>query len=142
MKPERQLDIFLAALRGSDLRITPSRRAIVQALLRAARPLSAEELCHEACRTHPGVGLASVYRTLEALQSSKYIRQVQLGRRVFAFACMDESQHAHLICSVCHQLTEFDLSAISGIFQQSIGRVGFQPATNAIEIVGTCSACQ
>jgi hypothetical protein len=46
------------------IRNTKQRDAIHRAILEAGRPLSAAEVLTSACRYAPGLGIATVYRTL------------------------------------------------------------------------------
>ena len=66
----------LRTLRARGLRLTTARRAVLEGLFAARRPLTAEQLNRDLA----GRGdLASVYRNLEVLEDAGIVRHAHVG---------------------------------------------------------------
>ncbi len=57
-------------LESRGLRMTPGRGAVLLAALRLGRDASAKAVCDEARRLSPGIGQATVFRTMRLLEES------------------------------------------------------------------------
>jgi len=57
-------------LESRGLRLTPEREAVLKAALRLGRDASAKAVCDEARRLSPGIGQATVFRTMRLLEES------------------------------------------------------------------------
>lgn len=57
-------------LESRGLRLTPGRGAVLRAVLRLGRDASAKAVCDEARRLSPGIGQATVFRTMRLLEES------------------------------------------------------------------------
>ena len=57
-------------LQRKGLKTTQQREAIVDAFLRTSGHVALEDLLSQARRKHPGVGLATVYRTVKLLEEA------------------------------------------------------------------------
>ena len=66
------LPTLLNTVRSHGMRVSTARRSVLEALLAAGEPLTAEELAGDA-------DLASTYRNLETLESIGIVRHVHLG---------------------------------------------------------------
>ena len=58
------------ALRGQGYRLTAQRRAVLKAIAQSHDHLTPAELHELAREQHPGIGLVTVYRTLEILHEA------------------------------------------------------------------------
>lgn len=121
-------------------RITQPRRAVIEALCRARRSLDANELLERAKKLHAGVGLATVYRTLDMLEEIGVVRKVQLDGSYHVVACEDHSLHYHLICERCHSVTEMALNQPA--LEKVAGQRGFTVKPAPIEVMGLCGDCK
>ena len=63
-------DPWRAYLQRKGLKTTQQREAIVDAFLRSSGHVALEDLLSSARRKHPGVGLATVYRTVKLLEEA------------------------------------------------------------------------
>jgi Fur family ferric uptake transcriptional regulator len=133
---------MLTRLNESGVRLTASRKAVVTAIAQAGKPLTPETVFERARKLHPGVGLATVYRTLDALQAARCTSRVYVDQQAYVIACFESSLHAHLLCSQCHGLTECDLDEVAPGIQKALAAAGFRPSVNVFEMVGLCGRCQ
>jgi Fur family ferric uptake transcriptional regulator len=123
-------------------RITQPRRAVIEALCRARRSLDAHELLERAKKIHTGVGLATVYRTLDMLEAAGVVRKVQLDGKYHVVACEDRSLHYHLICEKCHSVTELRAEQADRALEKLAHTHGFKVRPEPIEVMGLCDECR
>ena len=87
-----------SAMRAAGLRVTDSRRAVVEALVE--RPhASADELFGIVARTVPGTSLQSVYNALGDFVDAGLARRIEPAGRPGLFELRVDDNHHHLICS-------------------------------------------
>ncbi len=87
-------------------RDTQQRDAIRKALLNARRPLSIHEVFELAQSEVAGLGIATVYRNLKALQVEGWIVQVDLPGQPSRWEIAPEGHHHHFLCRTCDKLYE------------------------------------
>ncbi|MBM3123740.1 MAG: transcriptional repressor, partial [Chloroflexi bacterium] len=88
-------ELWLSELQENGYRLTEARRAVVELIASAQRALSPLEVYDLARAQHPGLGLVSVYRTLEKLEELHLIQRVHQPRGCQAFIAASRG-HAHL----------------------------------------------
>lgn len=97
-------DIAGNMLKEAGLKRTSGRKAIINILHEASRPLTQQEISE---RLPAGVELnyANVYRSLEAFLKAGLVHRVETGDRVWRFAlcgCGSRGHcHPHFICNSC-----------------------------------------
>src|SRR4051794_8363015 len=86
----------LGTLRAHGLRISTTRRRVVDALFVAEAPRSAEEIAR-------GVGgaLASIYRTLDALEAAGIARHVHVGHAAGRYVLASRLEGGYAACEHC-----------------------------------------
>ena len=87
-------------------RDTHQRDAIRKALLNAGRPLSISEIFESAQNEAAGLGIATVYRNLNALQKEGLIVQVDLPGEPARWEALPDGHHHHFLCRTCNKLFE------------------------------------
>ncbi|BCX03062.1 MAG: transcriptional repressor [Candidatus Roseilinea sp.] len=130
------------ALSESGYRITQPRRAVIEVVMRARRSLSPEEILARARKIDPGVGLATVYRTLDMLHAEGHLERVRIGNKGYALTCTEKALHFHLICERCRTVTELQSDHFSRALMAQLRAAGFASRKHAIEILGLCAKCQ
>ncbi len=123
---------------GSVERNTRQRAAIRAALEAADRPLLPQEVLEAAQTEVPGLGLATVYRTLKALVEEDALRVVHLPGENPRFEVMRPGHHHHFQCTRCQRV--FDVDACPGSLAQLAPR-GFTVEDHAITLYGRCDEC-
>jgi Fur family ferric uptake transcriptional regulator len=129
------------ALSESGYRITQPRRAVIEVVLRARRSLSPDEVLARARKIDPGVGLATVYRTLDVLRQQGHLGRVRIGNKGYALVCAKKGLHFHLVCERCRAVIELQPDQFSKALVAQLRDIGFASRQNAIEIIGLCAKC-
>lgn len=124
---------------------TPNRRAVVDALARAASPLTLPELL-AGDRSLPQ---SSAYRSLSVLVDVGAVRRLVHGGDHARYELAEHltGHHHHLVCDGCGAVVDVTLperveSAMDKSFVEAAGRHGFVASGHSIDIHGTCTDCQ
>jgi Fur family ferric uptake transcriptional regulator len=119
-------------------RQTAQRQAIQEAILTASRPLTASEILTEAGGSLPGLGIATVYRTVNLLVEAGWLKSVQLPGEPSRFEPADGGHHHFFQCTACG-LT-FPVAGCAGALEALVPD-GFQVEGHEIVLYGTCQGC-
>lgn len=101
------------------------------------RPFTIEEICGAA----PGVGRATVFRTVKLLQESDVVCRVVLEDGGIRYQISRSGHHHHLVCSNCGAVQEFSEPGLDGLIQGTADAAGFQLEGHSLELYGRCAAC-
>jgi Fur family ferric uptake transcriptional regulator len=133
---------WLSALQASGCRLTTVRRAVVETMTGSGRALTPVEVYDAARERCPGLGLVSVYRTLEKLEELGLVQRVHQAKGCQAFITAGEGHQHLLICSRCGKATLFDGDDLAGLFQRVAEQTGYKVEDHWLELFGLCKACQ
>ncbi|GAA3827791.1 Fur family transcriptional regulator [Nocardioides panacisoli] len=126
----------------TTLRPTRQRRAINEALAAAEDFQSAQDI-HDVLR-HAGerVGLATVYRTLQAMADAGEVDVLQGATGEATYRRCSRSHHHHLVCRVCGRTVEITGPAVERWANAVAQEYGFSDVDHTIELVGLCADCR
>lgn len=123
----------------------PTRqRAAVEAVLSDIDDfLSAQDL-HARLRTQgQSVGLATVYRTLQAMATDGDVDMMRTGDGEAVYRrCSSGSHHHHLVCRSCGRTVEVEGPTVERWADKIGAENDFSDVVHTLEIVGTCSDCK
>lgn len=105
--------------------------------------LSAQDLHARLRESGSKVGIASVYRALEALQGLGLLHRTDLGEGsgLYEPIVPDGEHHHHLVCDRCGRVTPFEDDALEGAIEKLARNRGHEPAEHEVVIRGTCASC-
>lgn len=129
-------------LADAGLRPTRQREAIIAALGRTARPITAQALHERLARRADAPGLATVYRTLQALATEGLVRTFPAGEGELAYKLCDPGHHHHLICEVCGTVVEIPACEVEGWASSVAAPRGFVVTAHQADIYGRCASCR
>jgi Fur family ferric uptake transcriptional regulator len=130
-------------LSGQGLKSTRQRDVVLNAFVSAGRHLSAEELYLLVKKSNPGIGYATVYRTLKLLAEAGLAdeRRFEDGFTRYEYNASD-GHHDHLICTRCGRIIEFENERIEQLQQDVARKNRFLVQSHKLELYGLCAACQ
>ena len=119
-------------------RRTPQRAAVLSAIQGQRGSFSAVEVYDRARRSAPGLGLATVYRTIDLLRRSGAVRRLP-GDEATYVRCRP-GHHHHLVCLSCGSVEETELCAAPAPAELK-RRHGFEVEGHELDLYGTCARC-
>ena len=137
--------------RGQGYRLTLPRQAIMDLLSSSRKHLSAEEIYLSVHKVYPGIGLATVYRTLELLEQMGFLNRFDFGHGRARYEMAEgpnASHHHHLICNECGKVVDYDdfaeeeLKLVKQTEEILSKRHKFEIHSHRIHFYGTCSSCR
>jgi Fur family transcriptional regulator, ferric uptake regulator len=126
----------VAALRSCGLRLSSTRRLILEALFAAAGPASADDLAGTA-RLDP----ASVYRNLETLERHGLVKHVHFGHGPGLYALVGGGEREYLYCERCGAVAALRPERLDPIREQLRELAGYRARFTHFAIVGVCRRC-
>ncbi len=119
------------------------RDRIVEVFLRQEGHVSADDLVALVRRDHPGIGRATVYRTLQWMVGEGIARKVDFGDGRARFEPAERHpRHFHLICAQCHRSSEFLSSDVEALMEEIAGAHRFAATQAIVQIHGVCEECR
>ncbi len=128
-------------LEARHWRITPQRRAVVEALGGEHVHLSAEQVHAGARRIVPEVSLATVYNTLNELTGMGEISEIRLSDGTTRFDPKIGPGHHHLVCEGCGLTFDVEPRGTDGLSLPRAQRYGMTVDTVEVVFRGRCSSC-
>ena len=119
-------------------RKTRQRDAIRQAFEFTARPLGPFEVLAAARAQVTGLGIATVYRAINALVDEGWLVPVELPGEAPRYERAGAAHHHHFRCRQCTQV--FEIEGCPGNFA-ALAPPGFQLEAHEIVLYGRCAAC-
>jgi Fur family transcriptional regulator, ferric uptake regulator len=122
-------------------RQTRSQVRILELLRAVPRPISAQDLYLELRQQEKGMGLATVYRSLEALRLSGSVQSRSLASGEAVYSLIQEDRH-HLTCLRCGQSLPIDDCPVHSLEHQLNQTHQFKIYYHTLEFYGLCQLCQ
>ena len=123
-------------------RPTRQRRAVVAALGRQDDFRSAQEI-HESLRGGGDkVGLATVYRTLQALAAGEDVDVLRGEDGETRYRLCSGTHHHHLVCRECGRAVEVEGPAVERWADAVAREHGFDEVSHTVELFGRCGDCR
>ena len=137
-----QIDQWLELLQESGCRVTAPRRAIIEILVKSQRALEPVEIFDLGRKVQPGIGLVTVYRTLEKLEELGLIQRIHQEDGCHMIMKAAAGHQHYLICTTCGKTTLFQGDDLGALFSKVETKTGYQVNDHWLQLFGMCSACQ
>jgi|SRR5215210_4017516 len=133
----------LVALAEAGYRRGGARKAVVELLGRQNCCLSAQEIHDGLRRARRPVGVASVYRALDALIDLRLVKRVDAGDGIARFepAAADGDHHHHVVCRDCGKVESFSDSRLESAIDRVAGGLGYSVDDHEVVLTGACADC-
>ncbi|MDZ4245543.1 MAG: Fur family transcriptional regulator [Dehalococcoidia bacterium] len=130
-------------LKQRGYRMTLQRRAVLDAIARTEEYLSPASIYEKVARKNPGIGLVTVYRTLEILADLGLLCKVHTGGNCRGYLMSRPSEHHHhVVCSGCGRVVDFTDCVLDELEKKLSRGTGFKLENHLLEFVGRCPDCQ
>lgn len=117
---------FAQALRDAGLRVTQQRMTLLALLVESADHPSADELFLRVKTVDDSLSLATVYRTLSALEEAGLIRRLNLENEPSRFEITPVADHDHLVDIDSGALIEVTSAEINRLRADMVRALGYE----------------
>ncbi|MFC3528453.1 Fur family transcriptional regulator [Paracoccus mangrovi] len=125
---------FEDALRRAGVRITRQRAALLRVLAAAGDHPDATQLHARATRAGAAVSLATVYRTLSALEAQGVILKLEFEGEPARFEPADGTHHDHMIDVETGEVREFVSDRIERLQAEIAAEMGYEIVRHRLEL--------
>ena len=125
---------FEDALRRAGVRITRQRAALLRVLAAAEDHPDATQLHARATEAGAAVSLATVYRTLAALEAQGVILKLEFTGEPARFEPADGSHHDHMIDVETGEVREFVNERIERLQAEIAAEMGYEIVRHRLEL--------
>ena len=138
-EPENESLLWAAtAKRPGMKRNTLQRQAIQTALGKAMGPLTIPEIHREAVNYSPGLGIATVYRTVRDMLEQGAILQIGIPGEIPRYEDAHRSHHHFFQCRVCSRV--FEVHDCPADLHRLVPE-GFELEDHEVFLFGRCRDC-
>jgi Fur family ferric uptake transcriptional regulator len=144
-EPKRSwADSALAALDEAGHRSGAARRAVVDQLGREHCCVTAQEISDSLRAEGSAVGIASVYRALDALQQVGLVQRIELGEGGARYEAVRPGgeHHHHVVCESCGRIDQFSDQGLERAIDALGRKLGHRVLAHDVVIRGNCSRCE
>lgn len=119
------------------------QRAAVSALLDRLDDFRSAQEIHEALRNDgQGIGLTTVYRTLQNLSESGEVDVLRTDSGEAVYRRCSTHHHHHLVCRRCGRTVEVEGPAVESWAQRVADDNDFSDVSHTVEVFGVCGPCR
>ena len=138
------VETLLDALERRGCRRTAPRRRLLAAIARRTAPFTAAELWAAVQAEDPGIGRATVFRTLDLLAEVGLVQRLadETGAGGATYLACGPEHHHHLICTGCGRVDDFTDSALESRIAESAGQHAFALQDHRVDLYGICADCR
>ena len=125
------------------MRTTQPRQTVVAILEREREhQLTAQDLHRKARAVAPRIGLATVYRTLAALEEEGAVEVISQDAGESAYRLCSSGHHHQLVCTGCGAVIEIQECDLDSLAHRLSRKHGFRVDAHDVTLRGRCAACR
>ena len=133
-----ELESVIRKLEALDHRITPSRVAVIAAVLAQSGHFSVEDVLRQA----RAVGRATVFRTMRLLTELEIVCRVILEDGSLHYRVSRRGHHHHLVCVSCGNVQDLNECAVGDLVRELAAATEYEIEGHWLEFYGRCAACR
>jgi Fur family peroxide stress response transcriptional regulator len=140
--PKDRLAHVLAKLRERGYRVTPQRRAILDAFVASEEHPTVEQIFRIVSGRFPNASIATVYKTVAALKEIHEVLELEFSQESNRYDARRPYPHPHVVCTGCGRVLDPELSHLPAIEDEITRRTGFRISSHRLDFYGLCPSCQ
>lgn len=129
---------LVSAMEGRGYKLTGPRLKLLATIMEKGHSFTAEGLYEEV----PGVGRATVFRTLKLLLELGSICKLNMDDGTPVYRRGTSAHHHHMVCTSCGGVQDFARCDIDSMMRRLAGATGFKASAHRIEVYGLCRTCR
>ena len=139
--PVESVAAAVATVRAHGLRVSTSRRMVLEALFATDVPVPADRIASGLEGRLAPLDLASVYRNLETLEQLGVVRHFHAGHGPGLYTLAGRDRSEYLVCESCGGVRPLHPRALDPLRSALRRKLGWDARFTHFPIVGTCPAC-
>jgi Fe2+ or Zn2+ uptake regulation protein len=139
--PPGGLDDALLAIRSAGGRVTPTKRLLLEIMIREPGHRTTDDLITAVQADGPDVAASTIYRILEELERIGLVEHSHAGKGPATYH-LRTTAHGHLVCQRCGSMAEADPELFSQLVHEALDRYGFAVDPHHFAVLGECRACR
>lgn len=121
------------------LKMTMQRKIILETMESIPYHMTLDELLTAVQAHRPGVGQATIYRTMKLFVGAKIVEEHRFDDGITRYEIQEEGEHHdHLICLSCGHIIEFEDELIEKRQHVISEELGIRITTHKMELYGHC----
>ena len=134
----------LRTLAGAGHRASGARAEVIDGLAELGCSVTAREVADLLRERGSGVGLASIYRTLDLLDRLGLVQRFEVGEGVARYepAHPGGDHHHHIVCDTCGKVEAFEDEGLELAIHSLSDQVSFSVAAHDVTLHGECPPCR
>lgn len=134
---------IISTIRQRGRNLTPQRRGVLNVIAHSHDHLTPVAIYERVRHEQPGIGMVTIYRTLDLLAELGLICKVHAEGNCRSYLMRRPSgHHHHLACSNCGTVVDFTGCDLSELEQRLSHETGFEMEGHLLEFSGHCPDCQ
>ncbi len=142
---QQALDAYenvLEHLREKHIRITETRKAIIQYLVTSKEHPSADKIYRDLSSAYPNMSLATVYNNLKVLVDEGFVTEIKISNDLTTYYDFMGHQHVNVVCEECGNIADFMDIDVMDIAKEAVSQTGYQITRIPLIAYGICPNCQ
>ena len=141
---------FHGKFRGCGYKMTAGREAVMDVLSQSREHLSVDEIYTKVRAINPDIGLTTVYRTLEILNTMAVVTKFDFGDKRARYELKESGKghHHHLVCTGCGRIVDYDdfineeIKLLKETEKKLSKKYNFRIDDHLIQFYGLCRECK
>jgi Fur family transcriptional regulator, ferric uptake regulator len=133
---------WIKLLQLSGYRQTEARNTIVDVILESSRALEPHKIFEVGRKRQTGLGLVTVYRTLERLEALGLVQRVHQSGGCNMYLPAPQGHQHLLICTTCGKAEFFNGDELEPLMESVATRSGYCITEHWFQLFGQCAGCQ
>lgn len=126
----------------APFRMTPQRQAVLDAVRESHEHLTVEQIHQQVQAIVPGLGMATVYRTLDLLVEHGLVLALRLGELPVTRYDGNLARHDHVRCEDCGAVWDVDLKLPAAVLARAAAATDVDVSGYELQLTGRCQACR
>lgn len=136
------MEDYVAVLRHRGYKITPQRRAVIDALCGCPDFSTAQQILEYIKVKSPDMSLDTVYRNLALFAEIGIVAEINTrGKDGNVFELIKKHHHHHLVCVGCGKMECLDFCPLHPEDLTKAEANGFKITSHSLEFYGYCREC-
>ena len=132
---------IIAILRERGVKITPQRRFVIESILNDRTHPSAEDVYNKVKKKLPEISLATVYQTLELLESEGILLKISLPDGKSHYDPFI-NPHFHFYCEKCGKIEDKEIANTKTLEETITKESNFEIKNYTVLVYGFCKKCK